>query len=135
MPQLCVWQDISFHSQGRLLVFKRNSVGWGMMSRASNILNQRLEIRLKGFWIFITVLQFFLGTAYAREPELPAMTQLGAGETFRSAKLTQSEQDEIFEEIEKLSFDSPGSWQTELRVRRISLGSADGLIVQGTHLL
>jgi hypothetical protein len=37
--------------------------------------------------------------------------------------------------LEVTSFDTPDSWLLELRVRRISLGKSDGLVVRGTRLL
>ena len=37
--------------------------------------------------------------------------------------------------MEKTSFDVPDSWESELRVRRVSLGEAEGLILRGTKLL
>jgi hypothetical protein len=41
----------------------------------------------------------------------------------------------IFKQVEETSFDYPDSWQSELRVRRVSLGDTDGLVIQGTKLL
>jgi len=80
-------------------------------------------------------LQLLARTAVAEEVKLPALTQLNESDTFRAAKLRPLEQKQIFEEIEGISFDFPDSWESELRVRRISLGAVEGLILQGTQLL
>ena len=71
----------------------------------------------------------------ARAVEFPAFSFLNEGDTFRAANLTAAEQGEVIEQAEKISFDAPESWQTELRIRRVSLGATDGLVVQGTRLL
>lgn len=63
------------------------------------------------------------------------LKDLNANETFRAAKLTGSEQKQIIDQVENSSFDVPDSWETELRVRRISLGEANGLIIRGSKLL
>jgi len=63
------------------------------------------------------------------------LKDLSANETFRAAKLTAAEQEQIINQVENSSFDVSDSWETELRVRRISLGQANGLIIRGTRLL
>jgi hypothetical protein len=63
------------------------------------------------------------------------LKDLSANETFVAAKLTAAEQKQIVDQVENTSFDAPDSWETELRVRRVSLGESDGLIVRGTQLL
>ena len=63
------------------------------------------------------------------------LTDLSAHETFEAAKLTRAEQEQIVDQVENTAFDVPDSFETELRVRRVSLGESDGLIVRGTHLL
>jgi len=63
------------------------------------------------------------------------LKDLRANETFVAAKLTAAEQKQIVDQVENTSFDAPDSWETELRVRRVSLGESDGLIVRGTRLL
>lgn len=63
------------------------------------------------------------------------LKDLSADETFSADKLTAAEQKQIIDQVENTSFDAPDSWDTELRVRRISLGQADGLIIRGTRLL
>jgi hypothetical protein len=71
----------------------------------------------------------------AQSIRMPTMQSLVDGQTFRAAKLSSTEMDGIFKEVEKTSFDYPDSWQSELRARRVSLGNADGLVIQGTKLL
>ncbi len=63
------------------------------------------------------------------------LKDLSANETFLAARLTAAERKQIIDQVENTSFDAPDSWDTELRVRRISLGQADGLIIRGTRLL
>ena len=63
------------------------------------------------------------------------LKDLTASETFLSASLTPTEQKQILEQVEKTSFDVPDSWESELHVRRVSLGDADGLVIRGTQLL
>ena len=63
------------------------------------------------------------------------LKNLSADETFTAARLTAAEQTQIIDQVTSTSFDTPDSWDTELRVRRISLGQSDGLIVRGTRLL
>lgn len=63
------------------------------------------------------------------------LKDLSADETFLAAKLTPTEQKQIIDQVESTSFDVPDSWGKELRVRRISMGGSDGLLVRGTQLL
>jgi hypothetical protein len=72
----------------------------------------------------------------SRSPQkIDWLKDLSANETFPAAKLTAAEQKEIIDQVESTSFDAPDSWETELRVRRVSLGESDGLVIRGTHLL
>jgi hypothetical protein len=71
----------------------------------------------------------------SQNPRIPAMDHLRNPETFKAEKLGASEKGEIWRELGKGSFDAPDSWEDEVRVRRISLGAADGLVVQGVRLL
>jgi hypothetical protein len=75
------------------------------------------------------------GALQAQNPRFPAMNRLRSDETFHATKLTSAEREEIRNQLEKTSFDAPDSWEREVRVRRVSLGSADGLVVQGVALL
>lgn len=63
------------------------------------------------------------------------LPDLGGHETFLAVMLTAAEQKQIIDQVEQTSFDIPGDWQLELRVRRVSLGGAEGLVVRGTRLL
>lgn len=60
---------------------------------------------------------------------------LGTGDTFAAAKLTQKEVSQIIPLLEQLAYDIPDSWNTELRAKRIDLGSSPGLVLEGTNLL
>lgn len=73
--------------------------------------------------------------AWSSTQRIDWLKDLSANETFLAAKLTAAEQIQIVDQVENSSFDVPDSWETELRVRRISLGESDGLIVRGTQLL
>lgn len=84
--------------------------------------------------IFATGL-LIVDVSLAQSNRMPAMHRLADGETFEAAKLPSAEADAIFKQVEQTSFDYPESWRLELRVRRISLGDAAGLVVQGTRLL
>ena len=63
------------------------------------------------------------------------LKDMSANETFLAAKLTAAEQKQIIDQVGNTSFDAPDSWEAELRVRRVSLGELDGLIIRGTQLL
>jgi hypothetical protein len=63
------------------------------------------------------------------------LKDLNGDETFVAAKLTAAEQKQIVDQVQSTSFDAPDSWETELHVRRVSLGESDGVIVRGTRLL
>jgi hypothetical protein len=63
------------------------------------------------------------------------LASLGDQETFRAAHLTRAEREQILEQVQRTSFDIPDDWQSELRVRRISLGGSKGLVIRGTSLL
>jgi hypothetical protein len=65
----------------------------------------------------------------------PKMDHLKDTETFQSAKLDANAIKQISEAIEATAFDTPDSWESELRVRRVSLGETPGLVLQGTKLL
>jgi hypothetical protein len=76
-----------------------------------------------------------MGASFAQPIQLPAMQSLKDRETFQEARLSSAEMAQIFEQVEQTSFDYPDSWRSELRVRRLSLGDTDGLVIQGTKLL
>jgi hypothetical protein len=68
-------------------------------------------------------------------PRISMSLNLSGQETFLAAKLSAAERKQIIDQVEKTSFDVPDSWDAELRVRRISLGEANGLVIRGTQLL
>jgi hypothetical protein len=77
-----------------------------------------------------------IGPLLAQSIRIPTMQKtLADFETFKAAKLSSNEANGILKQIEETSFDYPNSWQSELRVRRLSLGDTDGLVVRGTRLL
>jgi hypothetical protein len=63
------------------------------------------------------------------------LKDLSDHETLLAAKLTETERKQIIEQVENTSFDAPDSWATELRVRRVSPGQWDGLLIRGSKLL
>lgn len=67
--------------------------------------------------------------------ELPAFTSLQPNETPRAAKLTALEIKQISAQLEGTSYDEPDSWEAEILVRRVSLGDAEGIVIQGKKLL
>jgi hypothetical protein len=84
----------------------------------------------------LLLLALFAGTVFAQEAKFPSMSHLDENDTFRGARLTPSEKEQVFEEVAGISFDTPDSWESELRVRRVILGGVEeGLVVQGTALL
>jgi hypothetical protein len=56
-------------------------------------------------------------------------------DTVAAARLSPRDVQQILAEVEKTSYDVPDSWQTELRMRRVSLGGNEALIVRGTEML
>jgi hypothetical protein len=77
-----------------------------------------------------------IGPLLAQSIRIPTMQKtLADFETFQAAKLSSNEANGILKQIEETSFDYPDAWQSELRVRRLSLGDTDGLVVRGTRLL
>jgi hypothetical protein len=66
---------------------------------------------------------------------LAQMQTVGVNETITAAKLSASEVREIIMGVEQSAFDTPDSWEKELRVRRVDLGNGRGLVVRGTALL
>lgn len=68
-------------------------------------------------------------------PKISMSLNLSNQETFLAAKLTTEERKQIIDQVEKTSFDVPDDWESELRIRRVSLGDVNGLILRGTQLL
>jgi hypothetical protein len=63
------------------------------------------------------------------------MQSLGRNESFAVAKLSAREIRQILGGVEQSAYDTPDSWQTELRLRRVDLGGSAGLVVQGSSML
>src|ERR1700676_3630522 len=102
-------------------VFQRSGSLWGPYSRTL---------------VFILLTGMLLSRLSLAQPiPLPTMHSVSEGQAFQTAKLPSTEVEGVLKQVEKTSFDYPDSWQAELRVRRVSLGDADGLIVGGTNLL
>lgn len=85
-------------------------------------------MRISGFFLFGAILLGASSTfAQARD--------LGPKDTFAAAGLTAKEVREITDGVEQSAYDTPDSWASELRVRRVDLGSFPGMVVRGTKLL
>ncbi len=63
------------------------------------------------------------------------MQNLAPNETFAAAKVSAEEAREILAGVGPSAFDTPESWEKELRVRRVDLGASRGLVVRGNDLL
>ena len=61
--------------------------------------------------------------------------QLGPKDTLTRAGLSPKDIQEITDAVDKTAYDTADSWTVELRARKVSLGSAPGLAVQGSNLL
>lgn len=83
---------------------------------------------IRSLWVMVGVL--FLTTALAAQ-----MQSLGRNDTFAAAKLSSAEIQQILNGVEQSAYDTPDSWQSELRLRRVDLGSSPGIVVQGSSLL
>ena len=66
---------------------------------------------------------------------LAQMQTIGLNETYAAAKLSSTEVREIIAGVDQSAYDTPDSWEKELRVRRVDLGSLPGLVVRGTNFL
>lgn len=60
---------------------------------------------------------------------------LGPADTIDSAHLSETEIKEIVAAAEASAYDTPPSWQSELRLKRVDLAGTPGLAVQGSKLL
>ena len=66
---------------------------------------------------------------------LSQVQSLDAKETFAAAHFSLQEAAEVIRAVSNSAFDIPDSWETELRARRVDLGTEPGLVLQGTNLL
>src|SRR5581483_5208407 len=81
----------------------------------------------------LIVLFTCLGSAPSFAVDFPPMGYVKFTETFAAAKLSAAEQTEILEQVKQTGGDeSEGPLEDELRVRRVSLGSVDGLVIVGS---
>ena len=94
-----------------------------------------LEVALLSALRPALALAFLTGRVLAQRADFPAMQHLRDNETFQAAKIAPAEIKQIVAQVEATSFDSPDSWESELRARRVPLNGSDGLVVQGTKLL
>jgi hypothetical protein len=63
------------------------------------------------------------------------MQSLSQKDSFGAAKLSAKETHEILDGVEQSAYDTPDSWEAELRLRRVNLGDTPGIVVQGTSML
>src|SRR5207248_6428917 len=77
----------------------------------------------------------FSTIVFCGSPTFSHTQALGPKDTFAAAKLSAKESREIVQGVEQSAYDTPDSWNKELRVRRVELGAAPGIVVQGSNLL
>jgi hypothetical protein len=65
----------------------------------------------------------------------PQIQHVGPNETFATARLSENEVRQVVSVVEASAYDTPESWLSELRVKRIDLAGTQGLAVQGSKLL
>ena len=63
------------------------------------------------------------------------MQSLRATDTFAAANLSRPDVQQILKQVEQSAYDVPEDWKSELRVKRVDLGSSPGVILQGSKLL
>jgi hypothetical protein len=73
--------------------------------------------------------------AVAQELDFTAIPLPGDKDDIAAARLPPAEVKQILDQVEQTSFDTPDSWQAELRLRRLPIADGDGLVVRGTALL
>ena len=77
----------------------------------------------------------FVATLLCASAAFAQAQNLGPKETFAAARLSAQEIQQITEGVEQSAYDTPDSWERELRARRVDLGDVAGMVVQGTKLL
>ena len=75
------------------------------------------------------------GAALAQDLHFTAIPPLTDRDRVAAAKLPAAEVKQILDQVEQTSFDTPDSWETELRLRRLSIAGGDGVVVRGTEML
>lgn len=68
-------------------------------------------------------------------PIAAQMQGMHARDTFATAHLSRPEVQQILKQVEQSAYDVPDDWISELRVKRVDLGSSPGLVLQGSKLL
>jgi hypothetical protein len=90
------------------------------------------------FWqrLFLALWPCLLcGAALAQDLHFTAIPPLADGDRVAAAKLPAAEVKQILDQVEQTSFDTPDSWEAELRMRQLSIAGGDGLVVRGTEML
>ncbi|HEX5235737.1 MAG TPA: hypothetical protein VFW25_10450 [Silvibacterium sp.] len=59
----------------------------------------------------------------------------GEKDTLAAAKLSPTELHQILDAVEQSAYDTPDSWDDELRAKRVDLGESPGIVLQGRKLL
>src|SRR5512141_2110585 len=59
----------------------------------------------------------------------------GPKDRFAAARLSPRETQQIISAVEQAAYDTPDSWSSELRAKRVDLGDSPGLVLQGSNLL
>jgi hypothetical protein len=77
----------------------------------------------------------FIAYTFLFAPRFGQAQTPGPKDTFSTARLAASEIREILAGVERSAYDTPESWRTELRVKGVDLGTAEGIVLQGTKLL
>ena len=72
---------------------------------------------------------------FAFPPSADWLPALRDTETLSAVRLTAAEEREVLDQMERTSFDVPDSWAQEMRIRRVSLGAVEGLVVRGSSRL
>jgi hypothetical protein len=99
-----------------------------LLRAAKNIGPKIKNMKMTAFLTASAIL-FYSGLA------LSQVRTLGPKDTFAAARLSQRESLEVVEGVEQSAYDTPDSWDRELRVRLVDLGAVYGLVVQGSNLL
>ena len=75
------------------------------------------------------------GVALAQDLAFTAIPPLTDRDSTAAASLPAAEVKQVLDQVERTSFDTPDSWENELRLRRLPIAGGDGLVVRGTAML
>jgi hypothetical protein len=92
-------------------------------------------MRLRGGLLMVLMSCWVNGAALAQVLDFAAIPPLTDKDSIAAAKLSPTEVKQILDQVEQTSFDTPDSWQAELRLRRLPIAGGDGIVVRGTALL